>query len=202
MLEAPYYKKLDNLISKDYSDFLYEYLWVMARHTTFETGELNLELNQEGNPMNIFELYSDLTFDVVLHKLHKRVEKETGLNLIPTYSFARLYGNKAVLYPHIDRPSCEYSISLKLGDNGKGSWPLVMEGAEVHMDAGDGVLYEGMRVKHWRDVCPFEGYKSGHLFLHYVDAGGSFSHYEYDGNDYKKQLFSTTLEEIVGQWNL
>ena len=202
MLEAPYYKKVENIISPDFTEFLYSYLWDLSKHSTLQLGELNVELDQDEKPMNIFEWYGDFAYDVLLRRLHKRMEEETGVSLIPTYSFCRLYGNNAILYPHTDRPSCEYSMSLKLGDNGKGNWPLVMEGTEVYLNPGDAVVYKGCELEHWRDRCTIKGYKSGHVFLHYVEADGEYASFAYDRNEYRKQLFNVTLEEIVGEWNL
>ena len=39
------------------------------------------------------------------------MQKETGLQLIPTYSYARIYKKGDILKRHKDRPSCEISTT-------------------------------------------------------------------------------------------
>jgi hypothetical protein len=56
----------------------------------------------------------------------KVMEKETGLNLIPTYSYAKsLYKNGDILKRHKDRPSCEISTTIHLGGD---PWPIFIDG--------------------------------------------------------------------------
>ena len=44
------------------------------------------------------------------------MQKETGLDLCPTYSYARLYKKDGdELKRHKDRPSCEISTTINLG---------------------------------------------------------------------------------------
>jgi hypothetical protein len=41
---------------------------------------------------------------------------------------------------------------------------------------GDGVLFEGAKTPHWRNVCDGpQGYYSGHLLIHFVRAEGKYS---------------------------
>jgi hypothetical protein len=52
------------------------------------------------------------------------MEKQTGLKLIPTYSYARIYKKGDILHRHKDRFSCEISTTLNLGGD---SWPIYIE---------------------------------------------------------------------------
>ena len=47
---------------------------------------------------------------------HSVMEKETGLSLLPSYTYFRVYRNGAILDPHKDRPACEVSASLLAED--------------------------------------------------------------------------------------
>ena len=42
------------------------------------------------------------------------MEKETGLKVLPTYTYARIYKTGDILERHKDRPSCEISTTVNL----------------------------------------------------------------------------------------
>ena len=108
----------------------------------------------------------------------------TGKELVPTYSYHRLYTTGTELKKHSDRPSCEISTTLCLGydvsnvDASKypdWDWPMFIEepnGEEipVHMKPGDMIIYRGCELKHWRE--PFWGNNHAQVFLHYNEKGG------------------------------
>ena len=50
--------------------------------------------------------------------------KKTEMNLIPTYSFTRLYEKGSILKRHKDRPSCQISTTVHLGGN---EWPIYID---------------------------------------------------------------------------
>ena len=52
------------------------------------------------------------------------MKKTTGLNLIPCYTYARIYKYGDELKRHKDRPSCEISCTLNLGGD---KWPIFLE---------------------------------------------------------------------------
>ena len=45
-----------------------------------------------------------------------------------------------------------------------------MDGKPVHIEKGDGIIYLGCKIKHWRDE--FKGDYQHQAFLHYVDKNG------------------------------
>ena len=47
--------------------------------------------------------------ETLMMKVLPKMEKETGLKLLPTYSYARTYKKGDILKRHKDRPSCEIS---------------------------------------------------------------------------------------------
>jgi hypothetical protein len=50
-----------------------------------------------------------------------------------------------------------------------------MDGQRFDLGEGDGLLYPGCDLDHWRDKCDGPpGYYSGQVFLHYVRKNGSY----------------------------
>jgi hypothetical protein len=73
---------------------------------------------------NTYSHYSDMVMETLLMKVLPRMQKETGLQLIPTYSYARLYKKGDILKRHKDRPSCEISTTINLGG---APWPIFID---------------------------------------------------------------------------
>ena len=98
------------------------------------------------------------------------IEKITGVMLIPTYSYLRVYKKGDELKKHTDKSSCEFSITLTLmREPNEDIWPIYVETDRVHkveLEAGDGLIYKGTESPHWRDK--FEGSRLAQVFLHYV----------------------------------
>ncbi|MGF1545350.1 MAG: hypothetical protein ACFB00_12775 [Parvularculaceae bacterium] len=126
--------------------------------------------------------YADPLGESVLEAVLPTVEARTGLELAPTYSYMRLYRAGAELPRHTDRPACEVSATLYLGGASPSPWPIRIEvdGAPRAIDLapGDMMIYRGADVPHWRDR--FEGERSAHVFLHFVDRNGPNAHLAFD----------------------
>lgn len=127
--------------------------------------------------------YGDPAFDGLLEHLRPRVEAQSGLRLLPTYSYFRLYKHGDVLKPHRDRSACEISVSLNIGQMPAAPWPIYIEKdagpfAAV-LSPGDALLYRGIECLHWRDA--YEGSQLVQVFLHYVDRDGPHAGLKYDG---------------------
>jgi len=129
--------------------------------------------------------YADALSEALLLELKPLVERATGLELLPCYSYLRIYGNGAVLPKHLDRPSCEISTSLTLGFKAPASWPLCVQADgmdnSLALMPGDMLVYRGADVPHWRDT--FTGEYWVQTFLHYVDANGQFTDFKFDGRE-------------------
>ena len=54
-------------------------------------------------------------FDSIMVYLMPSFEKTLNRKLVPNYSFCRLYKRGQVLDPHLDRKSCEVSVTLPIG---------------------------------------------------------------------------------------
>ena len=92
----------------------------------------------------------------------------------PTFSYLRVYDPGAVLRPHLDRPSCRWNVDLVVGGEPapslRNAWPLKIEGRHgtrtVRLALGDGILYRGHDVRHWRRAQP-RGHTTVLASLHY-----------------------------------
>ena len=126
--------------------------------------------------------YGDNVMEHLLERLRPQVEMATGLALFPAYSYLRLYKTSDSLAPHRDRPACEISLSLNLGQEPPAPWPLWIAGAgrpaAVLLEPGDALLYRGVECEHWRE--PYTGQRLAQVFLHYVDAAGPYAEWKYD----------------------
>ena len=108
--------------------------------------------------------YSDIVMETLLQKVKPIMEKESGVKLTETYSYARIYKKGDELKRHKDRYSCEISTTMNLGGD---DWPIFLEpsgeegkkGIEVKLEAGDMLMYRGCELEHWRE--PFEGKDCG-----------------------------------------
>ncbi|SNS98516.1 hypothetical protein SAMN06265795_11124 [Noviherbaspirillum humi] len=104
-----------------------------------------------------------------------------GEDIKTSYSFASSYESGTTLPAHTDRPQCVYNISFLLGsdpcDARLSDWPFFIKHGEltnrVELEAGDGVLYSGVRDLHWRDMMPTKIAHTLGVFFHYV--AGSFT---------------------------
>jgi len=167
-------------ISKELADFIYQYFLnkrKVARHL-FDTRYISQFTEYWGvwNDEQIPETYShygDVAMETLLEKVKPIMEKEMGLKLNETYSYARIYKKGDILHRHKDRYSCEISTTLNLGGD---EWPIHLEpsgeegkeGIKVIMQPGDMLVYKGCDLEHWREA--FEGENCGQVFLHYNDA--------------------------------
>lgn len=118
--------------------------------------------------------------NILLGMLCERMSQEAGRKLLPTYTYCRIYTEGNELMPHRDRQSCEWSVTINLAQTEP--WPLYIDGKEIIQKVGDGALYQGHDVYHWRK--PFTGNEYIQIFLHYVDANGPYKDYIYDSGDH------------------
>ncbi len=189
------YKVVKQALSKELTEFVYSYFLTKRKVArkyfddrfispyTYEHGVWNDEQVPE-----TYSIYGDVAMETVLEKLKPSMEKETGLDLIETYSYARIYKKGDILARHKDRYSCEVSATLALGGE---SWPIFLEpsgeegkdGVKIVLEPGDMLLYKGCEVEHWREA--FEGENCGQVFLHYNDASAEEAEEnKYDGRPF------------------
>jgi len=142
---------------------------------------------------NTYSCYGDMFMETLMMKVLPIMQQQTGLRLIPTYTYTRAYKKGDILHRHKDRPSCEISTTVNLGGD---PWPIFIdptgtdnilsgretttkvkpnapEGVKVQLDIGDMLVYSGCELEHWRK--PFEGNLCVQTFLHYNHADGRFA---------------------------
>jgi hypothetical protein len=127
------------------------------------------------NAAAIMSKNESLIFETLQERIWPQIEKIVGEELLPTYSYARLYSNKDELKPHTDRPACEISVTIQLGRSHHYAWPIYMGNQRFDLGEGDAVIYKGCDVNHWREKCDGpDNYYSGQVFLHFVRKNGEF----------------------------
>eukprot|EP00756_Hemistasia_phaeocysticola_P057742 Hpha_TRINITY_DN34351_c0_g1::TRINITY_DN34351_c0_g1_i1::g.109552::m.109552 len=108
-----------------------------------------------------------------------------------TYTYMGAYPGGSQLPPHVDRAQCEWTLSVSIDVNpsdqvcalalkkepkrlskershGKNTKPTDPAGIQyVYPHQGDGILFRGRGLVHWRDPIP-EHMNCTNLFLHYV----------------------------------
>ena len=141
-----------------------------------------------------YSKYGDWAMETLLMFMIPIMKAKTGMELVPTYSYTRLYEKGNILKRHKDRPSCEISTTLHLGGD---EWPLFLDptggdyviygkggeekivkpgapkGVRVDLKVGDMLIYSGCDLEHWRE--PFQGNVCSQVFLHYNHANGPFA---------------------------
>jgi hypothetical protein len=171
------FKVIEKTISPDLADFCYTYFLNKRRvaQYLFENKLINpyetmFGVWNDDQVPNTYSHYADIVMETLLDALVPRMQKETSLKLVPTYSYARIYKNGDILKRHKDRFSCEISTTLNLGGD---PWPIFLEpsgktdmaGIKVDLKPGDMLIYKGCDLEHWRE--PFTGQNCGQVFLHY-----------------------------------
>ena len=192
------YQIIRQAISKEVANIGYNYLqisaeadhWMLENGVTHERNPLIGNFKDEQVPGS-YAKYSDRLMETLLIKTIPVMKAKTGLDLVPTYSYTRLYRTGNILNRHKDRPSCEISTTLNLGGD---LWPIFIDptgsnnvvderkgiikpgapkGNKVDLRPGDMLIYSGCELEHWRE--PFQGKLCGQVFLHYNHANGPFA---------------------------
>ena len=130
--------------------------------------------------------YNHPKFRKYHYQIKKRIEEIINDKLYPTYYYDRFYFKGQELVKHTDRAACEVSLSLHISNNLNYDWPIWFETADGEQhdlvcNPGDGVLYKGIDVPHWRS--PMRGDHSSYfhqIFFHYVRRDGPFVHHAFD----------------------
>ena len=191
------YQVIKGAVSYELANFIFNYFllkrdavkWMYEKNVTYDNGMFGTWTDAQ--IPNTYSHYADHVMETLLVKVLPKMQQETGLNLVPTYSYARIYKNGDELKRHKDRPSCEISTTVNLGGE---PWPIFIDGTgadnvinkkenlvktnapqgeKVLLEVGDMLVYSGCELEHWRK--PFEGNICGQVFLHYNHVDGPFA---------------------------
>ena len=170
------YQVIKNAVSYELANFIINYFLLKRdavkimydNNITYDTGLLGTWTDQQ--VPNTYSHYADPVMETLLMKVLPKMQQETGLNLTPTYSYARIYKKGDILKRHKDRPSCEISTTIHLGGT---PWPIFIDDTKVLLEVGDMLVYSGCELEHWRE--PLEGDVCGQVFLHYNHVNGPFA---------------------------
>ena len=191
------YQVIEKAISYELANFVFNYFllkrdavdWMYKNNITYDTGLLGTWRDKQ--VPNTYSHYADPVMETLLMKVLPVMKRETDLDLIPTYSYARIYKQGDILKRHKDRPSCEVSTTLHLGGD---EWPIFLDptggdfvideytqtikpdapkGIQVDLKVGDMLIYSGCELEHWRE--PFTGTVCSQVFLHYNHANGPYA---------------------------
>ena len=125
------YQVIRQALSKELANFIFNYMMLQRDAVDW------MMKNQKVNPYNPFigtredkqvpgaySKYADWIMETLLMYMIPIMKAKTGLELIPTYSYTRLYEKGHILRRHKDRPSCEISTTLHLeGDE----WTIILD---------------------------------------------------------------------------
>ena len=185
-------------LSKELANFIFNYMLLQRDAVDFmmKHNKVNPHNPFIGNRIDqqipgCYSKYADWVMETLLQYMRPIMKAKTGMDLVPTYSYTRLYEKGNTLHRHKDRPSCEISTTLHLGGD---EWPIFLDptgadnvinerknihkpgapkGIRVDLKPGDMLIYSGCELEHWRE--PFQGEVCSQVFLHYNHANGPFA---------------------------
>ena len=192
------YQVIRQAIPKGLANFIFNYMMLqrdavdyMMKHN--KVNPKNPFIGERTDPQvpGAYSKYADWVMETLLMYVIPVMKAKTGMELLPTYSYTRLYEKGNKLRRHKDRPSCEISTTLHLGGD---EWPIFLDpsggnfvidefkeihkpgapkGVRVDLKVGDMLIYSGCDLEHWRE--PFQGTICSQVFLHYNHANGPFA---------------------------
>jgi hypothetical protein len=180
--EKENYLIIKKAVTEDIYNFAADYLMLKRKvaqrlHDKKMIGRDNLGWGNFGDSQVPFSYnhYSDTAMEILLIRMKSVIENKIKKELVPTYSYARIYENGDILGRHKDRYSCEISATLNLYQDKK--WPIFVEpsgktgqkGIPINLNAGDLMIYKGEKIEHWREA--FFGNWCVQVFLHYNIKG-------------------------------
>ena len=192
------YQVIRGALPKGMANFIFNYMMLQRDAVDFmvKNNKVNLAnpfigTREDRQVPGAYAKYGDWVMETLLMYMIPIMKQRTGMELIPTYTYTRLYEKGNILHRHKDRPSCEISTTLHLGGD---KWPIFLDptgadfviderkntikpgapkGVRVDLKVGDMLIYSGCDLEHWRE--PFQGNVCSQVFLHYNHANGPFA---------------------------
>ncbi len=188
MKYAQLFKETGILIIKNFID---EQLATELYQYSLENISENVQSDKQvpGSPA----FYHEKKMAILHQQLLSSMEKYTELLLWPTYCYYRTYRSGAILAKHKDRPACEISASINLGQQGA-AWALCCLDYQenthrVLLNPGDALIYRGCDLLHWREPLIHADFVS-QIFIHYVNKNGP------NASEYKQELHNRLASKL------
>lgn len=172
------YLVIKNFLSKDFCKFIQVY---------FKIRQDTLDYTIDSQCPKSKSFYADPVIETILLTSCKKLSEITEIDLIPQYSYARVYGQGDELKIHRDRPECEFSATLCLGTPSQQPKSAIYmskyndesTGAELVLEEGDLCFYRGTEMYHWRK--PIDQTWLLQAFIHYTNKNGPYGNVIFDG---------------------
>ena len=194
------YQVIRGALPKGMANFIFNYMMLQRDAVDFmvKNNKVNLAnpfigTRTDQQVPGAYSKYAEWVMETLLMYMIPIMKQRTGMELIPTYTYTRLYEKGNILHRHKDRPSCEISTTLHLGGD---EWPIFLDptgannilsgretttvvkpgapkGVKVDLKVGDMLIYSGCDLEHWRE--PFQGTVCSQVFLHYNHANGPYA---------------------------
>lgn len=177
------YLAVDDFVNVDVANIISQEYLQKARD------DIDNELNDDQCPLNSKAWYGQPKCEFVMVDCLPKMEALTGLKLYPCYTYMRVYGPGEELHWHQDRPSCEISVTVNLGQSGDFDWPIwyadpddITVRMPVSLPTCSAMIYRGVEVPHWREKFnpPKADDWQVQLFMHYVNQHGPCAQFAYD----------------------
>lgn len=170
------YTRIDGFLDESTVSIISYYMENKIRRGEWTAGS-------HGDPISCYSYYADPLIEVLLLKCKDVVGQATGKELLPTYSYSKIYQPGEQLKKHVDRKSCEISVTVNIATKGEIS-PFYVKYkdnkiTEHKLNPGDAIVYKGCEVDHWREPLK-EGQINVQFMLHYVDKNGPYKAFEKD----------------------
>jgi hypothetical protein len=122
-----------------------------------------------------YALHNEEVAKFIHHQLSKLLICVTQELVKPSYSYLSLYKSGSFLAKHRDRPQCAWNLSLLIDTDPDRdvteSWPISVEVGkqtkEICLEMGDGLLYRGTDIPHWRQAL-WNGETTTLILCHFV----------------------------------
>lgn len=176
------YEVVRNVLSKDLLENLKINFQMVRDLEFFYSGQPNKFAYGDHQTEKSFCIYAARFFESLGIQLTDKVSEIVDVELVPTYTYARIYYEGAELNPHKDGERCEYSTTLCLDTTDPWDFYIKDRNGEdkvVKLNPGDMCVYAGYELEHWRDM--YQGEMQMQCFLHYVNPMGKYAELKYDG---------------------
>lgn len=174
---------------------------VVKKEMSLGTLEQTIQMHHKTWNVNSHPIWEN-----TLYTLLPSISKIVDEDLIPTYSYQRIYLKGSKMAHHTDWPYCQISLTINLGQSDE--YPIYItdmdtkKSVEVIQKPGDAILYLGHNTSHYRGK--FEGDWYSQLFLHYVINNEHMQQYDrFDFDEWKFKfnedtsfLYPKKLDEI------